>query len=285
MSGWRPLQRVLLLGAVALLAACSMAGLAYNNIVTLAAWYADDYVALDELQRDRFRQSLERLHLWHRRSELPEYSRLLEDAARQVDGPVRPEQVLRLYADGRRVLERLAEQALPDVAELLRTLTPAQIDSIEARLNADNARFEQERLKLPPDRRERERRDRYLRSVENWIGPLSEVQRAQLGEGLAAAPSRDELRFADRKRLQAEFLALLRAAPSQTRMREALRRLLLSPEIGRSPAYQAELRNWQNAHASLLSRLINDATPQQRRHFQKRLRAYASDAQALAARL
>jgi Family of unknown function (DUF6279) len=280
----RWVQRCLLpLSACLLVAACSMAGLAYNNVVPLASWYIDDYVSLDDAQQERFRESMSRLHAWHRRSELPEYGRLLEQAALKTEGTVQANDILELYADGRRVMGRLAEQALPEMADLLLTLTPAQIKSIEARLRKENDKFMAERMKVPPAQRDRERLQRYTRNVESWMGSLSASQRATLAAAFADIPVADELRLEDRKRLQAEFIALLRNPPPRERMIEQLRIIMLTPEVGRSPAYEAQSRRWRDANATMLARLVADATPQQRKQLQRKLRDYASDVLTLAA--
>lgn len=268
--------------AALLLAACSMVGLAYNNLVPLAAWYIDDYVTLDDAQQERLRESMSRLHAWHRRSELPEYGRLLEQAALKTEGPVQAGDILELYADGRRVMARLAEQALPDVADLLLTLTPAQISSIENRLRKENEKFMAERMKVSAAQRDRDRLQRYTRNVESWMGSLTASQRSILAAGFAEIPVADELRLEDRRRLQGEFLGLLRNPPPRERMIERLRAILLTPELGRSPAYEAQSRRWREANAAMLARLIAESTPQQRRQLQRKLRDYASDALMLA---
>lgn len=280
---WMRARAVLcILAASVLLVACSMVGLAYNNVVPLASWYVDDYVTLDDAQQERFREAMSRLHAWHRKSELPEYSRVLEKAALKVEGSVQAEDILDLYADGRRVLSRLADQALPELADLLLMLTPAQIDSIEKRLRKENEKFVAERMKVPATKRDRERLERYTSSVESWMGSLNASQKATLKASFAEIPVADELRMEDRKRLQGEFVALLRNPPPRERMIERLKVLMLSPEIGRSPAYEAQTRRWRDANAAMLARLLADATPQQRKHLQRKFRDYASDALMLA---
>lgn len=269
--------------AVLFLAACSMAGLAYNNVVPLASWYVDDYVELDEAQAARFRDSLARLQVWHRKSELPAYSRLLEEAAGKVDGPVTAADVRALYEDGRRFVNRVSERAIGDIVDLLMTLSPQQIASIEARLLRDNEKLEAERVRAPADRRERDRLDRYVRNMESWLGPLNEEQKLRVRSRIAKVPSSDALRLADRRRLQGEFLALLRNPPPKAQYVEALRRILIRPERGRDAAYVAAAREWREQTAALFADTLATATPAQREHLKRKLRGYASDVTALAA--
>ncbi|MBL8518263.1 MAG: hypothetical protein JNM76_14990 [Betaproteobacteria bacterium] len=270
-----------LLTAAGLLAACSMAGMAYNNVVPLASWYVDDYVDLDDAQMARFREGLSRLQAWHRKSELPEYSRVLEDAARKVDGKVSVDDVSGLYADGRRLANRLTDRALPDFADILLTLTPDQIASIEARLARDNEKMRKERLAPATARREQERLDRFVRNMESWLGEMGAAQKALIRERLALLPAGDALRLADRRRLQGDFLALLRNPPPKPQFEAALRRILLNPEEGRDPAYQAHAREWRAQTTALFADLLAMSTPAQREHLKRKLRGYASDVTAL----
>lgn len=282
--GGRLMPRIFAMLALSLLvAACSLAGMAYNNAVPLASWYVDDYVSLNDAQQARFRESIARLHAWHRRSELPEYSRVLEEAARKVDRPVAPEEIQQLYEEGRRFANRVGEQALPDMVDLLLMLTPDQVKAIEEKLQRDNEKFESERMRQPAARRERDRADRYVKNLENWLGSLDAEQRELVRTGLVDVPSTDQLRLADRQRLQREFLTLLRSAPPKEQFVTRLRTILLAPEVGRDPVYQATNSAWRARSSALFASVLAKASPKQRAHMQRKLRGYASDVTALIA--
>lgn len=270
-------------GALLLVAACSMAGMAYNNAVPLASWYIDDYVDLDEAQTARFREGMERLQTWHRKSELPEYSRVLEEAARKVDGPVSAGDVRALYDDGRRLANRVGERALGEMADILLTLSPQQIASIEARLKRDNDKIDAERIRAPAGKREKDRAERYVRNLESWLGPLTAEQKARVQTQIAKVPAGDAMRLADRRRLQGEFLTLVRNPPPKPKFVEELRRILTRPEEGRDPAYIAATREWREQTAALFADTLAAATLAQREHLKRKLRGYANDVTALVA--
>lgn len=277
----RVLRIFAVLAGLAALAACSLTSVAYNNVVPLASWYIDDYVELNDAQAERMRESLGRLHTWHRASELPEYSRVLEDAARKIDKPVAADDVQRLYDDGRRFMQRLGERLLPDTADILLTLSPEQIRGIEDKLRRENEKFEAERIRLPQAKRLNEREARYLKNMSSWLGKLTPAQEAEMRAGLAVVPLSDELRLADRRRLQGEFIAALKNPPPRAQFIEKLRGLMFNPEVGRSPAYQASVAQWRRENAALFARVLERATPEQRAHLQRKLRGYASDVIAL----
>jgi hypothetical protein len=281
MSGY--LLRIFAIAAVLALAACSMAGMAYNNVVSLASWYVDDYVDLDDAQTTRFRESLSRLQAWHRKNELPEYSRVLEEAARKVDGSVSADDVRGMYEAGRRFANRLGERALPEFADILLSLTPQQIASIEEKLRRDNEKLENERLRPPAAKRDKDRVDRYVSNMESWLGTLTPEQQARVRARVERIPTGDALRLADRKRLQGEFLALLRNPPARPQFIEGLRRIMTRPEEGRDPAYTEGAREWREQTTALFAEMLTTASPAQREHLKRKLRGYANDVTALVA--
>ena len=262
-------------------AACSLSTVAYNNAVPLLSWFIDDYFDLQDEQRDFAKGRLDRLLAWHRDSELPEYHRLLEDAIRRCQGPVTAEELDHLYAQGKTFVSRLGERALGDIADFLRKLDPAQIKALEARLAKDNNKFEREHIKPPYEKRLEARTVRYVENLESWLGTLTREQRDYVELTLRRMPLADEMRLAERKQLQAEFLAVLIARPPRAEFIARLRVLMLKPEQLRTTDYRAETERWRREVPALVAWVVNGATAQQRTHLQNKLRGYAEDIDAL----
>lgn len=271
----------LLAGAALFAAGCSLTTIAYNNAVPLASWYVDDYVELNDEQRDLFQDRLGKLIAWHRASELPEYSRVLDEAAKRINGPVSHEEILRFYDQSRRLAQRTGEQALGDITDLMLMLDAEQIRRIEQKLARDNEKFERERLRMSKEKRTQQRIERQIKGYESWLGSVTDEQRRHLEQAAASAPLSDELRLADRRRLQGEFIALLRAKPAKAVFKERLRILMLSPEVGRSPEYRDEVQRWRRDNPVMIAWMLDRASSQQRAHLQRKLRGYSTDIAAL----
>src|SRR5688500_14410897 len=116
----------------------------YNRLDTLAAWYVQDLVSLDEDQRSDLRTSLESTLQWHRQSELVRYAKFLRELAEQSTRPgnARTYKAIEEQVEG--FGARLVEQATPDAARLLMSLTPAQLNEFETNL-ADKSRERNEK--------------------------------------------------------------------------------------------------------------------------------------------
>ncbi len=266
---------------ISFLAACSVNTVAYNNAVPLLTWFIDDYFDLQDEQRDFARERLANLLAWHRNSELPEYRRLLEDAIRHSDGPVTGKEVDRLYAQGKAFAARLGERALGDIADFLQKLDAGQIKTLEARLAKGNEKIAREHINLPYDERFEARTARYVDNLESWLGSLMPEQRDYVELTLRRMPLTDEMRFAERKQLQAEFLAVLRSRPPRGELIASVRVLMLAPEQLRAAHYRAETERWRREVPALVAWVVDHATARQRAHLQDKLRGYSEDIVAL----
>jgi len=71
---------VLALAGAALVAGCSGLRLGYQQADVILGWRANTYFDLDREQRRDFSARLDRLLLWHRYEQLPEYAKFLTAA-------------------------------------------------------------------------------------------------------------------------------------------------------------------------------------------------------------
>ena len=261
-------------------AGCSLATMAYNNAPTVLIYALNDYFDLSTVQEDWLKPRLNRFIDWHRANELPAYRRLIDVATRQIGDGARIEDARALYDAGRMRLDLAGDRALPDIAAFLFQLEPRQIAHLEMKLAADNRKMEEEAA-VPMLQRQQKRIEKAMERYEDWFGSLSTAQAAKIRAAMAAPQPLDAMRLADRKRRQAEFLALLKAAPDVVLLKTEFRRMLLQPERGRNPAYQAELDRQFDSTISLLMSLLSEANPTQRARIQRRLNGYAEDISSL----
>jgi hypothetical protein len=110
------------------------------------------------------------------------------------------------------------------------------------------------------------------------VGKLSPAQLERVKQYSERVPLADDLRDRDRKRLQTEFLAMLRAREAQKRLPDALANL----DRGREPAYVAASEANRKEYFSLLLDLDRTIAPEQRAKAAGRLRGFAEDFAALA---
>ena len=266
--------------SLVLLQGCSPTRLAYNNADVFLRWQANNYFDFQGEQSDELDRSLVAFLAWHRAKALPQYARLGEEAAARMLRGVRREDLDWSYDAVRAQIREALGAAANDAAGLLDKLSPEQISHLEARLAEENRKFEKEWVQGTMEERHKRRVTRNLDRLEEWYGTLSEAQTERVRRYSTRAPFSAELRLRDRKRMQAEFVAMLRA-------REAVRRLgpwAQDWEARREPAYVEATRATRAEYVELLLDLDRTLSTDQREHAARRLKRYATLFDSLARR-
>ena len=277
------LRRIaLLLLAAVWLAGCSGARLAYNNADTVVGWMANDYFALEGPQEDDFKTRLGRFHAWHRGEELPRYSVLLTSAGDKLaDGLTAPE-LLWAWESVKGRYRRMAAHAVPDLAAVLVTLTPAQFERLEKKFAESDAEYAKKYLK-GGEAEQRKRRDkRNLELMREWFGDLSDEQETQLEGSSGKLPLLYALRLQNRQRRQGEFLALLKTFRSRSELEPRLNLWLTEWEESALPEYRRLSELHRDGYIRMLLEMDRGLTPAQRAHAVTRLYEYAEIFKALA---
>ena len=257
--------------ALVLLSGCSVTRVAYNNADVFLRWQANSYFDFQGEQSEELDRGLAAFLAWHRAKALPKYVPIGEAAAARMLRGVKREDLEWSYDAVRDQIREALGAAAGEVAALLDRLSAEQIGHLERRLAEENRKFAKEQVQGSVEQRQERRVKRNVERLEEWFGSLSDAQLERVRRYSARAPLSAELRERDRKRRQAEFVAMLRA-------REATRRLARWAqdwEAGREPAYVEASRATHAEYAGLLLDLDRTLSAEQREHAARRLQRYA----------
>ena len=275
-------MRVLRIAAACLallLASCSATEMAYNNADSLIRWQAGRYLDLKNSQAEEFNARLATFLVWHRSTALPRYARLAGEAGTRLERGASLADMVWGYDAIRQQAREGLHRAGADIGDLLDRLTPAQIENLERRFAEDNVKFAREWLEGTPEEQRARRLKRLTHMLEDWLGELSDAQRERVRQFNEAAPLNGEMRDRERRRRQAELLAMLRT-------RESARRLAdwtAEWDRGRDPAFARANREFTDRLLTMLADLERTLSPRQRALAVARLREHARDFQLLAA--
>jgi hypothetical protein len=263
-----------------LLCGCSTVRFAYENADAYMRWKAGSYLDLSGDDAEELDDRIDDFHAWHRKNELPKYVKLAGEAEQRLaDGLSRQDLVWgydSLRAQTRESLRKGAEL----IAPLLDRLTPAQIGQIERRIAEENRQYYRDYLRGSERERRRKRARFAVDRLEDWVGKLTQAQVERVREYAERAPMVDELRDRDRRRLQKDVIAILRAREARARLAEHVAHW----ERGREPAYTAALDAWREQYFAMLIDIDRTLTPEQRARLVRSVQRYAADFEALAAR-
>ncbi len=254
-----------------ILQGCSAISLGYGNADSLARWWMDQYLDLAPEQDALSRERLARLMAWHRKTQLPDYVALLRQGKAFAAGQPTASDALALGDNIIRRVRVLAEQATPDVADLLATLAPAQIDRMAARFAEKNADLTKEmRLAEGQAAQNKARYKRLLERAEYWLGDFSNDQEATLRRMVEAQDPGGQFWFDERLRRQRELLDLMRQVqrerPPRERVIALLRDYAARFDLPADPARLTRALAMRRASAELTVAILAMATPAQRDH-------------------
>jgi hypothetical protein len=281
-----PLFRLLAAGLfLVLLGGCSLLRFGYGHIDTYAMWMANEYFDLDPKQAQDFRARFGRLHEWHRTEQLPDYAAFLDGIRGRVENGLTREDWVWITDGVRSRYRALIERSADDMAALLLTVAPHQLEALQRRWDRDNSRFVRDyRLKGGAEERRRAGAERALERIREWTGGLGPEQEAKIAALTAVLPMDHRLRHQDRLRRQREFLDLMAERGDPARFAARLKQWLLDWEKGRAPEYEKLWARWSQEQPDFYVAVDRMLTPQQREYATRRLRRYSEDFRRLAQR-
>jgi uncharacterized protein DUF6279 len=260
------------------LCGCSTVRFVYDNADTYLHWRAQHYLDVEGAMADELDDRIASFMAWHRSQALPKYAQIADDARRRFERRLAPADLVWGYdaaiAQAREALRAAAERMAP----LLDRLTPQQIAHLERRLAEDNRRFARENLRGSEHERRKRRTERNVERLEDWVGRLSRAQVDRVAQYSERAPLLDEHRDRDHRRLQAEFLAIVRAREAKKRLAE----WAANWDRGRDPAYGAALEASRKEYFAMGLDIDKSLTPEQRARAAGELKRYGDEFRALA---
>jgi hypothetical protein len=269
--------------------ACTVTGCTnffYNRIDTLATWYIQDFVSLDDTQRSDLRAWLDNTLEWHRQSELTRYAKFLREVA---DTAARPGNVATYKSVEEQVdafTSRVIEKATPKATQLLLSLTPEQIDELEANL-AEKARERNEKsLRALAEGKWHEKRAKGIeKQLKRWTGAVTKEQRQLIAQQSVQLESTAADWLDSQAHWRKAMFGALRerftADQSPAAVEQRILPLLRTPESQWTAAYLA--KSTRNREQSLLAFAAIDAslTASQRAHLQRELIQLAEQLEGL----
>ena len=270
-----------------LLTGCSAVRLTYGQGALLAYWWMDRYLDFTSEQAPLVRGALADWFAWHRQTQLPEYADWLRELQPIARDNVTPEMVCQVAQAAQRRIESAYEHAVPLMAPLVRTLTPAQLDHLAQRYARNNKEAERDFLQPDPQERAEASLKRTVERAEMVYGSLDEPQRELVAAGLATSPFDPQRWLTERRARQQDILRTLRqlhdTQADTAAVQAALRSFALNAARSPRADYRAYREQLELANCALAARLHNALRPAQRQHAVEKLKGWEADLRALAA--
>jgi len=157
-----------------LLGACSTS-IVYNNADYLVKWWIGKYIDFNATQKPIVDQTIDAWLDWHREQEIPRYTNQLTTLKTAIVAQdLSREQLSQHFSETQSHMTRIRQRVAPDVAAIGVTLDLEQLSQLFATITHER----QERAEEAKQRRKKQpsRSARIIESMEEYIGPLTQVQ-------------------------------------------------------------------------------------------------------------
>ena len=277
--------RAIIVLLMTLFAGCSAVRLSYNQGPFLAYWWLDGYADFNAEQAPKVKAALADWFAWHRATQLADYAQALAELQALAPEKLSTAQVCSQMAAWQALAERAYEQAVPAIAEQLRSLSAEQIRRIERQQNKKLAETEADYLQDDPAARHKALLKRNIDRAESFYGKLSQAQHQVLAQSQAQSPFKPELWLAERRQRQQDILRQLRlwqsAHTEAAAVQAGLRQLGMAALVSPRPAYQAYADGLAQANCALSAAVHNAAGTPQRQHLVDKLKGWEDDLHVL----
>ncbi|MBS0338294.1 MAG: hypothetical protein JSS40_16100 [Proteobacteria bacterium] len=271
---------IVVLAMFAVLPGCTALQLGYNNADALIHWRGGKYFGFEGEQKAEFERRVQHFLAWHRKSELPKYASFANTLGDRLARGISQTDLVWGYDSFQALLRQTLRAAAAESGELLDTLSAAQLERFQARLEKENRDFAKDHaLADPPEERRARRVRRNIERLEDWFGALTDAQIERVRLYSARAPLDDELRDQDRKRMQRELVAMFNAKLARSRLVQ----WAAAWDQNRDPLYETLRKENLREYFSMLLDLDRTLSPEQRSRAVQRLRGFAGDFTALVA--
>lgn len=281
--------RVLLLIALTVMVAgCSSIRFSYNHGDTLMYWWLNNYLDLDSDQSGWVKKDIDNLFQWHRKTQLKDYTQLLANGQRQLAGNLTQADLMSDYRDIKARTELLAYKALPELADLARSVRPEQIAQMEKKFAKNNEDYRKKFMRGDLDDQQKARFKKSMEQFDLWFGRFSSDQEAVLRKASDARALDNAIWMDERMRRQKNIVAVLRKVQQEKLSKEATVSALhgLVKEIFArfdAPERKAFFDTYTDQTTQMILTAVKIATPAQKAHAHKRMQGWIEDFTVLAA--
>lgn len=276
---WHTCVGAPLLACVLFIAGCTTSFI-YNRLDTLASWYFESLVSLNDDQRTELRAWLERTLAWHRKSELTRYAAFVSDLSETAAQPNPRETYDAMRIRFQELLDGLIAKTAPEASQLLLRLSPEQVDELLDNLEEKTRESTEENAEAVADNEWRPKQTKgFIKQVKRWTGSVTPEQREMIAATIAQLePTYEDWAESQRAWREAlrEALAQRRPANEEDAAPPRLVELLEDPDREWTPAYSEKVARNRERYQELLMELDASLSTQQRAHLRGELNELAA---------
>lgn len=200
-----------------LISSCSLVKTTYNNAPTLVIWWLDDYFNFTQTQNLTLKPALEKLHNWHRQTQLPVYISLLQDmqvslANEQISANDACEKINAIKLS----IHTVQLESIPIIIEMAPLLSDKQLKRFQQKLDKRSEKWKAEWWQKSKQEQLAVRLEKTEDFAQKVYGNLSDEQLKQLKQRLALSNINPEISYTEILRRNDDAFTILSALQNQS---------------------------------------------------------------------
>ncbi|NWL21882.1 DUF6279 family lipoprotein [Pseudomonas umsongensis] len=276
MSRWIKHVAFVLMFTLAL-GACSRMGLAYRNLDVIIPWTLSDYLDMNGEQKSWLNERLKEHLSWHCTTQMPGYLDWLDRLQTMIaTNQVTDDALKARTAEAEKAIAETAREITPSAIELLQGLDDNQVAEMNEAFAKDQRKRQERYVKPPLDQQIKQRGERMVKRLNEWLGPLGPSQQQRVMAWSHALGDQNTQWIANRVHWQKQFSAAVaqRQAPQ---FPQRIETLLVNRESLWTPAYRQAFANTEAQARALFVDLMAQSTPQQRERLLTKIEGVKKD--------
>lgn len=264
-----------------------VAGCSSQLAYKYADWWIEgqilDYLDLNRQQKKRLSLEIDKLHLWHQESELPNYRSLLDQLEQRLllQSDTTVADIDAIESEIKLLWENLANKSTPIAASFLAELNPEQSRFLFDKIEAENKKLIEEHIELEDPVRREKGLESMTDAAEEYLGRLSPEQKTALKEWSEKFELSAEAELADRLAWQKQLRIALQLIEPESKD-NALQKLLHHNESTWLPEKQGIRQKNRIIRQQLFAKLLNSCSEKQLKKLLKEIRSYQALIEKLA---
>ncbi|MBT9570756.1 MAG: hypothetical protein IV106_06505 [Pseudomonas umsongensis] len=259
------------------LGACNRMGLAYRNLDVIIPWTLSDYLDMNGEQKSWLNERLKEHLSWHCTTQMPGYLDWLDRLQTMIaTNQVTDDALKARTAEAEKAIAETAREITPSAIELLQGLDDNQVAEMNEAFAKDQRKRQERYVKPPLDQQIKQRGERMVKRLNEWLGPLGPSQQQRVMAWSNALGAQNTEWIANRVHWQKQFSAAVaqRQAPQ---FPQRIETLLVNRESLWTPAYRQAFANTEAQARALFVDLMAQSTPQQRERLLTKIEGVKKD--------
>jgi Family of unknown function (DUF6279) len=291
-SGARLPRIIAVLALAGTLVACSAVKTLYSQAPDLAYWYLDGYVDFNGAQSLQVKAGLNKVHAWHRQTQLPAYIDILQKLQERLPSNITATEACETYQDVRTKLLAVSGQMEPTALAVATTISAGQLQQMERKFAKTNAEYREDFIDGTPEQKRSKRLKKAVKRAEMLYGELQEEQLAAIAQSIDRSRFKPVLALGEWQRRQQDVLQTVRSvssslattSPTYTsaeKVRLAVRGLIERSAESPDAGYRNYLKSLTEQSCQNFADFHNKTTPAQRKKAVETLKNYEQDFRSL----